>query len=136
MGTVSNGGRGTGKEGEGGQGAGEDGRWESHQPCDDRGCWRGGHSMNRLNRDVGRGAESAIRVVCVAVRVGMRDLYSPQDGDQKDADERKEDSPGIAGANSSVCVTHIRQYTNGARNHFVVRGDGACAQRASWAEIA
>jgi hypothetical protein len=86
-----------------------------------------------MNGDVGSRAESAIRVVRGAVSVGVRDLYSAQCGDQKDTNQRKEDSPGMVGAKSLVCVTHIRHYTNRAGSLLVMRGDGAWVQRASWA---
>jgi len=55
-----------------------------------------------MNGDVCRGAESAIGVVRGAVAVGMSDLYRAQDCDQKDADQRKENSPGRGGAISPV----------------------------------
>ena len=59
-----------------------------------------------MNGDVGRGAESAIGVVRGAVSVGVRDLYRAQDGDQKDAEQREEDSPGMVCAMLSVVSTH------------------------------
>jgi hypothetical protein len=62
-----------------------------------------------MNADVGCGAESAICVVRGAVAVGMSDLHGAQDDDQKDADEREENSPGMVSALSLACVTHIKQ---------------------------
>ncbi len=62
--------------------------------------------MNRLNGDVGCGAESAVGVVCGAVGVGVRDLDCAEGGDQKDAEQRKEDSPGSIDARQSVVSTH------------------------------
>jgi hypothetical protein len=69
--------------------------------------------MHRLNGDVGCGAESAICVIRGAVGVSVRDLHRAQGGDQKDAEQRKEDSPGMVCAMSLACVTHIRHYTAG-----------------------
>jgi len=62
-----------------------------------------------MNSDVGRGAERAIGVIGAAVVVGVRDLNGAQSDDQKDAEQRKEDSPGMAGAISPICETHISQ---------------------------
>ena len=59
-----------------------------------------------MDGDVGRGAESAVGVVRRAVGVGVRDLHCSQDDNQKDADERKENSPGTTGAMLSVVSTH------------------------------
>jgi hypothetical protein len=71
-----------------------------------------------MNGDMGRRAESAIRVVRGAVSVGMRDLYRAQGDDQKNAEQREEDSPGMVGAMSLACVTHIRHYTTGPRSYL------------------
>jgi hypothetical protein len=62
-----------------------------------------------MNGDVSCGAESAISVVRGAVGVSVRDLHGAKGGDQKDTEQRKEDSPGMVGAKSLACVTHIRQ---------------------------
>ena len=66
-----------------------------------------------MNGDMGRGTECAISVVRGAVSVGVRNLYSSQGGDQKDAKQREEESPRMVGAMSLACVTHIRHYTTG-----------------------
>ncbi len=62
--------------------------------------------MGGLNGDVGRGAESAIGVVRLAVGMGVRNLHDSQDDDQKDADEREEGSPRMVGVMSLVSTTH------------------------------
>src|ERR1035437_5750936 len=94
--------RGTSEEGEGRECAGQDGRRQGLQRGDDGGRWRGGRSMDGMNGDVGRGAESAVGVGYVAVSVGVRDLDGAEDDDQQDAKEREEDSPGRSGARLSV----------------------------------
>ena len=53
--------------------------------------------------------------------MGVRNLNRAEEDDQKNAEEREENSPGMVGAKSLVCVTHIRNYTNGAGSLFVVR---------------
>jgi hypothetical protein len=62
-----------------------------------------------MNGDMSCGAESAIGVVRGAVGVGVCDLNGPQDCNQEDADQRKEDSPGMIGAMALDCMTHIGQ---------------------------
>ena len=62
-----------------------------------------------MNGDVGRGAETAVGVGIAAVGVGVRDLHGAQNDNQKDADEREENSPRAIGAIPLVGVTHIRQ---------------------------
>jgi hypothetical protein len=54
--------------------------------------------MNRMNGDVGCGTESAVCVGYGAVIVGVRDLHGAQDDDQKDTEEREEESPRRFGA--------------------------------------
>ena len=103
---MSNGRRGTGEEGEGRECAGKDGRREGFDHGDDGGRGRGGWSMDGMNGDVGRGAESAVCVVRGAVGMGVRDLHSAQNDNQKDADQREEDSPGCIAARLSVGSTH------------------------------
>ena len=105
---MSNGGRGAGEEGEGREGAGKNGRWEGLNHGDDGGRGRGGWSMDGMNGDVGRGAEGAVCVVG-AVGVGVRDLHCAQNDNQKDAEEREEDSPGSIGARLSVVSTHTHK---------------------------
>ena len=61
-----------------------------------------------MNGDVGRGAEGAVCVVG-AVGVGVRDLHGAQNDNQKDANQREENSPRAIGAIPLVGVTHIRQ---------------------------
>ena len=58
-----------------------------------------------MNGDVGRGAEGAVCVVG-AVGVNVRDLHGAQNNNQKDAEERKENSPGCIGSRLSVGSTH------------------------------
>lgn len=48
--------------------------------------------------DVGRCAERAVGVGVGAVRVGMRNLHGPGNHDQKNAEQREEDSPPTLGA--------------------------------------
>ena len=55
-----------------------------------------------MNGDVGRSAESAVCVVRAAVGVSVCDLYRAKGGDQQDAEQRKENSPGRGGAISPV----------------------------------
>jgi hypothetical protein len=59
-----------------------------------------------MNGDMGRGTECAISVVRGAVSVGVRDLHDAQDDDQKDTEEREEESPRTIGAMLSVVSTH------------------------------
>ena len=66
-----------------------------------------------MNGNVGRSAESAISVARSAIGMSVRDLHGAKDGDQKYTEQRKEDSPGMVGAMSLSCVTHIRHYTTG-----------------------
>ena len=87
--------------------------------------------MHRLNGDVGCGAESAIGVIRGAVGVSVRDLHRAQGGDQKDAEQREEDSPGMVGAMSPVCVTHIRQFYERSREPICDARRRAWFQRAS-----
>ena len=58
-----------------------------------------------MNGDVGRGAECAVGVVGT-VGVNMRDLHGAQNDNQKDAEEREENSPGSIGSRLSVGSTH------------------------------
>lgn len=62
--------------------------------------------MDWMNGDVGRGAQGTVCVGYGAVIVGVRDLHGAQGNDQKDADEREEDSPGTIGERLSVVSTH------------------------------
>ena len=73
-----------------------------------------------MNGDVGRGAESAIGVVRGAVSVGVRDLYRAQGCDQKDTEQREENSPGMIGAKSLVGMSHIGKCSYGAGSVFVM----------------
>jgi hypothetical protein len=59
-----------------------------------------------MDGDMDGGAERAVGVVD-AVGVVVRDLYGAEDDDQKDAEKRKEESPGTFGARSLVGVIHI-----------------------------
>gem|GEM_PF-3347593 len=58
-----------------------------------------------MNGDVCGGAEGAVCVVG-AVGVNVRDLHGAQNDNQKDADEREENSPRAIGARLSVVSTH------------------------------
>ena len=57
---------------------------------------------------VGRCAERAVGVGVGAVRVGMGDLHGAGNNDQKNAEQREEDSPRTLGASTLVTKPHTR----------------------------
>jgi hypothetical protein len=59
-----------------------------------------------MNGDVGRGAEGAVCVVRGAVGMSVRDLHCAQNHNQKNADQREENSPWCIAARLSVGSTH------------------------------
>ena len=61
-----------------------------------------------MNGDMGRCAEGAVCVVG-AVGVGVRDLHGAQNDNQKDADQREENSPRAVGTIPLVFFTHTTQ---------------------------
>lgn len=98
----------TGEKREGREGAGED-RWrEGFQHCDHRGGGRRSRSLDQMYGYVGRCAERAVGVGVGAVRVGMGDLHGAGNNDQKNAEQREEDSPRTRSARSEAVMTHIR----------------------------
>jgi hypothetical protein len=76
---------------------------------DDGGRGRGSRCMDGMDGDVGGGAESAVGVGFVAVGVAVRNLHGAEDNDQKNAEEREEDSPGRFGARAADFFTHTIQ---------------------------
>jgi hypothetical protein len=118
---MSTGRRGTSEEGKDGESAGEDRRREGFDHGDDGGGGRGSRCVDGMDGDVGGGAESAVGVCFVAVGVAVRNLDGAEDNDQKNAEEREEDSPGRIGARLSVVSTHQVHYNAGAVRLFEVR---------------
>src|ERR1039457_3874351 len=100
--------RGTGEKREGREGAGED-RWrEGFQHCDHCGGGRRSRSLDQMYGYVGRCAERAVGMGVGAVRVGMGDLHGAGNNDQKNAEQREEDSPRMRSAGSEAVMTHTR----------------------------
>ena len=85
--------RGPGEKGKGGEGARDDGWQEGFQHCDD--CGRGcrGRGLDDLYGYVRRGAERAVGVGVGSVGMGVGDLCCAGYDDQKNAEQREEESP-------------------------------------------
>ena len=99
--------RGTGEQGKGAEGTWTNHRRKGFQHGDNRSGRRRGRCLHQMDGDVSGNAERAVRVRG-GVRMGVGNLYRARNHNEKDADEREEDSPGASRTRFVASQTHLR----------------------------